>query len=138
MKITGRRIAPEENQGQIVLEVGGTTVATFSSTNVAYSISATDSTGVGRIVGITGGTYSVSSASAATAGSTSALSAVTITHSLGVLPTTFGTQPANARAALAGLLGTYITATSSALTLSVASTGLSATDYYQWQWWAAP
>lgn len=137
MKITSRRIATEENQGQIILEIGGSTVATFSNGTVAFAVSATDQGGVGRLVGITGGTYAVTAASAATAGSTSALTAFVIPHTLGVLPTNFNVAAADAETAGVFLLGTYVTATSSDVSLnSIAA--FTASAPYSLQWWATP
>ncbi len=138
-RIGSNSVDPELDQGQITFFTAGVARAAIDGLG-----NFTNTAGGLTFRGLTGGAYSVTSASAASAGSTSsvssttvALSGVSIPHSLGSTPTLFGAEATNAQAGLADILGAYVTADSSFVTVNYAQS-FTASKIYTFSWYAAP
>lgn len=138
-RIASKKVITEEDQGFISFHIAGSEVAKFSGTGAF-----TDTVNGTTFRSLTSGVSSVTAASAATAGSTSAttsttigLSGVSIAHGLAAAPTVFGAVAATSATGLAEILGRYVTADASYITVSFCQS-FTASKPYSFNWYAAP
>ncbi len=138
-RIGNKKIITEEDQGFISFHVAGAEKAQFSSTGAFL-----DSVNGIQFRSLTGGVSSVTAASATSAGSTSAttsttvgLTGVCIAHGLAAAPTLYGVISATSATAVADLVGKWVTADASYITVSFAA-AVTASKPYSYNWYAAP
>lgn len=132
--ITSKKVIQEESQGSIVFKTNDTTRMTITHGGAINF--AADGKTLATINGSVGGQATITSASAST-DSASALSSFQIAHGLAATPTVFLAVPASSAAALASLLGAYVTADATYVRYNTVAS-VTASKAYAFDWFAQP